>query len=62
MQRFILSSLVAGLTFLPAAPPVSPCTTPTTPCEQWVTLAGGPARLAEGDDDDEMVSGSVGLN
>jgi hypothetical protein len=27
-----------------------------------LTLAGGPARLAEGDDDDEMVSGSVGLN
>jgi hypothetical protein len=28
-----------------------------------LTLAGGPARLAEGDaDDDELVSGSVGLN
>jgi hypothetical protein len=28
-----------------------------------LTLAGGPARLAEADaDDDEMVSGSAGLN
>jgi hypothetical protein len=27
-----------------------------------LTLAGGPARLAEGAADDELVSGSVGLN
>jgi pimeloyl-ACP methyl ester carboxylesterase len=24
--------------------PVAPCTTPTTACEQWITLGGGPAR------------------
>lgn len=28
----------------PAAAAAAPCVTPTTPCEQWVTLAGGPAR------------------
>ena len=30
----------------PAVPSAAgtPCTTPTTPCEEWVTLAGGPAR------------------
>src|ERR1043165_2458032 len=22
----------------------APCTTPTTPCERWVTLGGGPGR------------------
>lgn len=44
-------ALLAGLlTALPPAgpaptdPPAQPCTTPTTPCERWVTFGGGPAR------------------
>jgi pimeloyl-ACP methyl ester carboxylesterase len=28
----------------PLAAPIAPCTTLTTPCEQWIPLAGGPAR------------------
>jgi pimeloyl-ACP methyl ester carboxylesterase len=48
MRPFILSSFVGVLTLSPAfAPPiapVAPCTTPTTACEQWVTLGGGPGR------------------
>ena len=46
----LLAALTVALTavVMPApvaaqAPP-APCTTPTAPCEQWVTLAGGPAR------------------
>jgi pimeloyl-ACP methyl ester carboxylesterase len=38
----LASPLALGRTALPAA--AAPCTTPTTACEQWVTLGGGPAR------------------
>src|SRR5258705_11017962 len=46
MRTFILSSIVGALALSPAfgRAPVAPCTTPTTSCEQWVTLGGGPAR------------------
>jgi len=39
--------LAAAALFVPAAghaPAATPCTTPTAPCERWVTLGGGPAR------------------
>ncbi|MCC7194207.1 MAG: alpha/beta hydrolase [Gemmatimonadaceae bacterium] len=38
--------LAAGLAFLPvvALAQAHPCTTPTAPCERWVTYNGGPAR------------------
>jgi pimeloyl-ACP methyl ester carboxylesterase len=44
----LLAALAVALTAVttPAAAqaPQAPCTTPTTACEQWVMLAGGPAR------------------
>jgi pimeloyl-ACP methyl ester carboxylesterase len=46
----LLAALAVALTAVttpaPAAAqaPPAPCTTPTTACQQWVTLAGGPAR------------------
>jgi pimeloyl-ACP methyl ester carboxylesterase len=49
MRTPVLFAAVAALTSSPLpgrAPvaPVAPCTTPTTACEQWVKLGGGPAR------------------
>ena len=38
----LASPLAIGRSALPAT--AAPCTTPTTACEQWVTLGGGPAR------------------
>ena len=46
----LLAALTVALTAVVMPAPVAaqtppaPCTTPTAPCEQWVTLAGGPAR------------------
>jgi len=46
----LLTSLVVTLIAsatpqqIAAQAPAAPCTTPTAACEQWVTLAGGPAR------------------
>ena len=37
-------SAVARPAPVAAQAPAAPCTTPTAACEQWVTLAGGPAR------------------
>ncbi|MHB8838066.1 MAG: alpha/beta fold hydrolase [Gemmatimonadaceae bacterium] len=44
-------ALLAGLLIAPspagrapAAAPAQPCTSPTTACEQWIVLGGGPAR------------------
>lgn len=36
LSRFFAPSDSAAL--------ASPCVTSTTPCEQWITLGGGPAR------------------
>src|SRR5687768_14025669 len=42
--------LLAGALLAPAAlaaqprAAAAPCTTPTAPCERWVTLGGGPGR------------------
>ena len=42
----LAAALIATAAPAPAAAQASsaPCTTPTVACEQWVTLAGGPAR------------------
>src|SRR5262245_54277403 len=46
-MRFALFALSAASALtastVPSAP-TAPCTTPTTACEQWVTLGGGPGR------------------
>jgi pimeloyl-ACP methyl ester carboxylesterase len=45
-MRHPILLLAAALTSASFAAPaaIAPCTTPTTACEQWVTLGGGPAR------------------
>jgi pimeloyl-ACP methyl ester carboxylesterase len=50
MRAVLLPSVIGALTLAPHAArapearAVAPCTTPTTPCERWVTLGGGPGR------------------
>lgn len=47
MRSLFLASVVGMTTFFSTprfTAAAAPCTTPTTPCEQWVTLGGGPAR------------------
>jgi pimeloyl-ACP methyl ester carboxylesterase len=46
MRTSILFAAVAALTSapMPGRAQARPCTTPTTPCEQWVTLGGGSGR------------------
>jgi pimeloyl-ACP methyl ester carboxylesterase len=42
LAAILASSLISGRA---AAPPtVTPCTTPTAPCERWITFGRGPAR------------------
>jgi pimeloyl-ACP methyl ester carboxylesterase len=46
MRSLVAASVIGLSTLVPvfARAPIAPCTTPTTPCEQWVTLGGGPGR------------------
>jgi pimeloyl-ACP methyl ester carboxylesterase len=50
MRIFVLSALAATLAsslpsgHAPAATAAAPCTTPTTPCERWITYGSGPGR------------------
>src|SRR4051812_36728432 len=45
MRKLFLIAALASSASLPAqARAGAPCTTPTTPCERWITFGSGPAR------------------
>src|SRR4051812_10307850 len=46
MRTPLLAAALSVAVFVPPShrAPAVPCTTPTPACQQWVTLAGGPAR------------------